>query len=220
MVTRRVSKKKSKHKHTITNEYAKLKTKFKGYTSYMTHFNGSRPYLCYIKKNDVYIYKKKTNDFVYEKKTYTKLVKHYKASKVFIGKDTATSYGSDLDNTTKDRRFSIGNTILVKLSKKKYVYIGDEIVYEFSTEDEITKYFSLIGGNDAPYPVALGKDNVYFMLDKVYIPKKYFPSSMKQADFEDAYQLFYDYDYIEDERKLSNDTKKYKFKKMKMIDSI
>ena len=39
-------------------------------------------------------------------------------------------------------------------------------------------------------------------------------------DFEDAYQLFYDYDYIEDERKLSNDTKKYKFKKMKMIDSI
>ena len=58
------------------------------------------------------------------------------------------------------------------------------------------------------------------MLDKVYIPKKYFPSTMKQAHFEDAYRIFYDYDYVEDNRKLHNDTTKYKFKKVKMVDSI
>ena len=70
----------------------------------MTHSNRARPYLCYIKKNNVFIYKKyiKKNinyrkyNFVEKDWMFTKLVKHYKASKIFIGKDDGKSPGSDL----------------------------------------------------------------------------------------------------------------------------
>jgi len=212
-------------------EYLKIKKKMKGYKKYRTHWNGGSPYLCYVKKNEIFIYKIDREKKIYEYKSsydwiYIKLVKHYKTKKIFIGKDTGKCDGSDITPSKLDVKFSIGNTILLQLTKNRYAYIEGS-VYEFSTNDEIVKYFSLIGRNDVPYPVALGKKNVYFMLDEfhkpnVYIPKKYFPKKMKDAEFEGAYSIFYNhvekYNNIENNKKLTKDATKINFKKFKRID--
>jgi len=203
-------------------EYLEIKKKMKGYKKYKTHSNGRRPYLCYVKKNEIFIYKINKNNKIKRQNTggiypedwiYTILVKHYKTKKIFIGNDSGKYSPIKLDVS-----YSIGNTILLQLTKNRYIYI-EGYIYEFSTNDEIVKYFSLIGNNDIPYPIALGKENVYFMLHNRYFPKKYFSKKMKDAEFEDAYELFYNHDYWINENKISNDAKSIKFKKFKRIDS-
>lgn len=221
-----------------------IKGGLRGYKKYLTHWNGGRPYLCYFKKDklnnryDVLIYSRdkgiKLNDKQYGQLitpkgadkfawAYTKYVKDYYAEKVFVGIDS------------DDRSFSRGNTILLKLTNKfikastgkvsnrfklnRYVFIEGEI-YEFSTTDEIVKYYSIVGNGDVPYPIAVGKENVYFMLDRKYIPLKYFPKKMKAKDFEEAYDLFYDYTVSnndEEKEPIAKDAKIYNFKNVKKI---
>ena len=198
----------------------------RGYKKYLTHWNGGRPYLCYFKRDiikyTVYIFSRdkgiKLNDKQYGQLitpkgvnrfawAYTKYVKDYTAEKVFVGIDS------------DDRNFSRGNTILLKLNKNRYVFIEGEI-YEFSTTDEIVKYYSMVGNGDVPYPIAVGKENVYFMLDRKYIPLKYFPKKMKARDFEEAYDLFYDYigsNSDEEKEPIAKGAKIYKFKSVKKI---
>ena len=203
---------------------------------YLTHRNGGRPYLCYFKRDklnnryDVLIYSidkgVKLNDKQYEQLitpkgankfawAYTKYVKYYSAEKVFVGIDS------------QDRSFTRGNTILLKLPKHKkqplklnrYVFIEGEI-YEFSTTDKIVKYYSMVGNADVPYPIAVGEENVYFMLDRKYIPLKYFPKKMKARDFEEVYDLFYDYtpsNNDKDKEPLAKGAKRYNFKYVKKI---
>ncbi len=78
----------------------------------------------------------------------------------------------------KDHKSFRGNSVLLQVIDK-YVYIGmtytGSEIYEFkpSDEDEIIEYYSLVGNNDVPYPVAIGKKNVYFMLEQRYTPIKY-----------------------------------------------
>jgi len=208
-------------------EYRKIKENHKGFAKYKTHWNGGRPYLCYVKKNnayyDVYIYKvgddkNIKNDEVVdgdEDWLYTNFVKYYKAKKIFIGKDSGKYKMSDIGKNTS---FSIGNSILLQFTKNKYVVI-QENVCEFSTKDEITHYFSLIGRNDVPYPVGVGKENVYFMADLVYIPRKYFPTNMKIADYEESYNLYYNYDYLENNIKIQKNHTKHNFIGKKIVDS-
>ena len=221
-----------------------IKGGLRGYKKYLTHWNGGRPYLCYFKKDklnnryDVLIYSQdkgiKLNDKQYEQLitpkgadkfawAYTKYVKDYYAEKVFVGIDS------------QDKSFSRGNTILLKLSNKfieastrkvrqrfklnRYVFIEGEI-YEFSTTDKIVKYYSMVGNGDVPYPIAVGEENVYFMLDRKYIPLKYFPKKMKAKDFEEAYDLFYDYtasNNDEEKEPIAKDAKIYNFKNLKKI---
>ena len=203
--------------------FKNIKKKTKGFTKYFTHSNFFRPYLVYIKKNKVYIYKIDNKKYYYKKNDlskkdksnawiYTKLIKEYNTKKIFIGKNSGKSKSLNIKDNIK---YSIGNSILLKLNNNKYVFIG-ETIYEFSTNDEIVKFYSLIGNNDVPYPIALGKENVYFMIDEInkpnkYIPRKYFSKNMKNIDFEDTY---YGYNDI----KLPQNTKKYNFKNFKRID--
>ncbi len=148
--------------------------------SYLIHDNGGRPFKVVIGTKDAWIYKcPESNE---------KLIKQYKFKKVFIGKSTGKPRMADHE-PNESKQF-IGNSILLQLSGNKYVYIGDYI-YEFSPEDEIVKYFSLVGHSDVPYPVAVGTENVYFMLDKKYVPRDEFPDKMTNEDWEGAYELFY-----------------------------
>ena len=119
---------------------------------------------------------------------YTTLINHYFTTKIFIGQDSGQCASSDSPN--KD--FSIGNSILLQIQEFKYVFI-DPSITEFNTTDDIIFLFSLIGRNDVPYPVLLGTQNVYFMLDKIFIPLSYFPPNMKPTDYEDAYQMYYSF---------------------------
>lgn len=99
---------------------------------------------------------------------------------------------------------AIGNSILLHLSGKKYMFIGHEI-YEFTMEDEFDAYYSIIGNNDVPYPVLLGSKYVYFMLehDHAYIPRDLFKVKMNAAEWADAYAYYYGHKDLETGKSLS-----------------
>ena len=196
-------------------EYKEIKKKMKGYKSYLTHWNGDRPYLVYIKNNDVNIYKREKGVFTMDddKSLYIDFVKHYNAKKVFVGFDSCKFDGSDLEVSRSDKKWSMGNTILLQMTKNKYVLIDSNIT-EFTIKDEITKFFAQIGRNDVPYPVALSKDNVYFMIDIEYVSKDLFPK-IKEAEFEDGYSYLYgnkDEEYDNISKILNKNIKKIKKK--------
>jgi hypothetical protein len=82
-----------------------------------------------------------------------------------------------------------GNTILLKIKKDRYVFIG-WCIYEFLTKDDIKEYISPVGNSDVPYPVAIGEKNVYFMLDMRYVPISEFNSFTKEVK-QNAYAYYY-----------------------------
>jgi len=88
------------------------------------------------------------------------------------------------------KKSQLGNSVLVHLSGNQYMYIGHEI-YEFKMEDTVDSYFSLVGNSDVPYPVLLGTQYVYFMLDHCYVPRSEFSPSMTNAEWEDSYSRYY-----------------------------
>jgi hypothetical protein len=146
-----------------------------GYKTYLIHNNRSRPFLVAIKGKVAKIFgldKSITCDFWTNVVNYyyTDLIKEYVCETIFVpkGYDAIDVYKHKLINHKSLR----GNSILLKLKvKNKYVYIGDEI-YEFKTKDEIIEYYSPIGNNDVPYPVAFGKENIYFMPEHFFLPRK------------------------------------------------
>ena len=60
-------------------------------------------------------------------------------------------------------KFFDGNSILLKLSKNKYVYIGS-VIYSFTSYNEITTFISPVGNSDVPYPYAIDEKNNYYLL--------------------------------------------------------
>ncbi len=134
---------------------------------------------------------------------YAKCVKKYtNVEKIFIGK-------SPVNATTKfsgghGKRFD-GNSILLKLRdaiKNQYVFIGATI-YEFTTIEPIEKFYSTVGNNDVPYPVALSKSFVYFMLEAAGFWSLFFPFYIVRVDrnefpknvvWSDAYNYYYEKD--------------------------
>jgi len=63
---------------------------------------------------------------------------------------------------------------------RSYVFIGDCIyIFEPPENDEIVDYHSMIGSSDVPYPVAVGKKYLYFMLDMKYVPR----TAIKEAEW-------------------------------------
>ena len=136
--------------------------------------NGARPYRVYVDGSTVSIYiGKRNNDYTYD---YDKLVRTIKAKQVHVG----------------GKKSQLGNSILIHVSGNKYLYIGHEI-YKFQMEDEVDTYFSIVGNSDVPYPVLLGTENAYFMLDRCYVPRSEFDPKMTKAEWEDAYQRYYGY---------------------------
>ena len=56
-------------------------------------------------------------------------------------------------------------------------------------KDDIISYYTYVGNNNVPYPVAVGKNNYYFMLEQEYVNKKEFPKNINIE--KDAYVLYY-----------------------------
>ena len=200
--------------------YKKIKEKFKGYKSYFIHFNGGRPFLVYIKNNDVHIYKISNNYYIRNsnwskindnnKWAYNEFVKSYNYKKIFIGKSPkcdmtnfSGGYGSKFD----------GNSILLQIDTNKYVFIG-AYIYEFKIDDIINQYYSPVGNNDVPYPVALGSKNNYFMLDKTYVSNDKFKDLTKKNKI-DLYSYYYGHSGYENLGKYAK-----KMKSVKIINEI
>lgn len=82
------------------------------------------------------------------------------------------------------------NSLLVRLSKERYLFIGP-MIYEFTTKNPILKLYSSMGNNNITYPVAESRQNVFFMLDKTYIPKEKMPSNIVMHT---SYKEYYGFD--------------------------
>ena len=156
--------------------------------TYYTHDNYNRPFKVVVDKSNVSVYKDTNEDFDKEP-VYSKLVRTFTVKKVYVGKSTGGTIG---DHTVAQAKEFVGNSILLELASpaNTYVFVGHEI-YEFKMpDDNVQKYFSLVGNNDVPYPVLLGKNNVYFMLDKKFVSREHFPLKMTPLQWEDAYKIF------------------------------
>lgn len=124
---------------------------------------------------------------------YTKLVKHLKTKKVFIGKSPkiemtqfSGGYGKEFD----------GNTILLLLKKNNYVLIDGNGLTNFTTDnDEIKQYYSFVGNSDVPYPMAIGNKNYYFWTYPTgYMNKNNFPKIKKIKDIQLILNIAMKYD--------------------------
>jgi hypothetical protein len=151
---------------------------------YLTHHNGERLFLVKVDsaQKTASVYKKTRKDILQQHKeweknptmkekrsSFTKLVKTYRYQEIFIGRDGFP-----------------GNSILLRIDNLRYVHIG-ETIYEFSTDERITKYHSPVGNNDVPYPTADGPTKTYFMLDMKYVPN----DKIKKINRKEAYQYYY-----------------------------
>ncbi len=175
---------------------------------YEIHDNGGVPFYVYVKPKEKQVTVTKTvYDANFDKIIDEKELFQKKYQDIFIG-----------DNILHDPKYlpfgqGKGNSILLQIKDNEYVYIGSEI-YTFYTVkgDSIQSYHSPIGNNDFPYPVSVGKDNLYFMLsdDHVYVPKIHF--DMKK----DLYGQFYGHTVKDEETKKAIEKDKKKFK-LKMI---
>ena len=67
--------------------------------------------------------------------------------------------------------------------KVKNIHVG-KILFSFETDDEIVKYSSEHGYNDIKYPFARGKVNIYFMLDRKFIPIQEYENSTVRNKYE------------------------------------
>lgn len=103
-------------------------------------------------------------------------VKTYNCIKEFIGKSYSGEGWSDYcikDNNGSPILMGFGNTILLQIGLTKYVYIGLHIM-EFTIDDQILEYYSMIGPSGTPRAIAVGIKNVYMMESYNYLPKSEF----------------------------------------------
>lgn len=163
----------------------------KGGKSYLIHDNGSNPYKVQVSGKTVEIYKgeyrrslENTKAIDYETMDYDKLVKRITVNEVHVGKSPCIP-AADLCGAA-----ALGNTMLLHISGKKYMHVGHDI-FEFTMDDEVDTYYSLVGNNDVPYPVLVGTKYIYFMLDKVTMPREAFKAKMSTAEWADGYRYFY-----------------------------
>ena len=126
---------------------------------YFIFDNGGRPYKVVTKGNDldIFTYDDSVEDVNYD--DYPILIKSYrKLKKIFIPKG--------IDDRGNPWSGGKGNTILAQISGNKYLFIGPWI-YEFETKGEnIVEYHSQVGNSGVPYPLAVGENNVYFLISK------------------------------------------------------
>jgi hypothetical protein len=163
--------------------------------------NGGTPFLVDVDKHEktVEIWKQATQSEPENADDYVKL-KKMSYEDIYIGKDPKNF--TDQMGETWEKSFE-GNSILLKISDKKFVFIGWDI-YSFELEDgdEIKNYYSPMGHSGVPYPYLIGKKNTYFMIEKQYAPNELLDLT------KEAYRQFYD---------TVNASKKQSMKKMNII---
>lgn len=115
-----------------------------------------------------------------KKKDYSWLL--YKTNR-FLG------YWFGLD-TSPGEEFN-GNSVLIKITTHKYVCIIDGI-FSFETDDVIYDYASPMGNSLMPYPVAYGNKNIYFILEKKYLPRSDIDTPIMASTAEDLMAEYYE----------------------------
>lgn len=179
-----------------------IQKKYKQWKYYFIHSNGGRPLIVYIKGKcaDIYALPTKPNqpyilnsvwqsNMVDNKWQYVIHVKSFRnVVKAWIGQSPKTpmtefsgGYGPKF----------LGNSILLTLPKNNNIYIGGELVSKFKTQTPITEYWSPVGNNDVPYPVAFTAKSAFFMLDGDKVDLNKFTRTLTLKDKQNLYTAFY-----------------------------
>ena len=118
--------------------------------------NGDKPWRVTITPTKITINTFKTETEDYKWKDYTKLIQEI---------DEFEGYWTGYDSRELVKHIDwSGNSLLIKIDENTYTSIGYNI-YTFRTNEKIIDYLSPMGNNDVSYPVAIGENNVYFMMD-------------------------------------------------------
>ena len=153
--------------------------------SWFTYYHGSRTYMVKAKgvkgQYDITVsILDATKDNVDNEKDYKVLVEYSDVEDVI----TSTKMTKDV------------NTVLLKIKSVDehfYIYIAD-CIYGFKTSTEILEYYSPIGKRYMSYPIAVTKDNVYFLLHNTYMSKSYFPPGYNWEEAYGVYNIFFHID--------------------------
>jgi len=128
-----------------------------GWRQYMTRFNYSYTYCVWISSDSTIVHIYEFEPFEFNKSVF---IGEFYPVRVFIGKSewspmtiVSDGYGSKFD----------GNSILLCIEDRKYIYIGKNM-YSFTSENEIIQYLSPIGNNDIPYPYAIDLEGYYYLM--------------------------------------------------------
>ncbi len=165
---------KKSRKSTKKSRKSKTTKTLTGGKSYLIFDNGGRPFKVVIKGKglDIFTYNDTGEDINYN--DYPILIKSYRnLKKIFVPKGI-----DDRGNAWSGGR---GNTILAQISGNRYLFIGPWI-YEFETKGKILEYHSQVGNSGVPYPLAIGENNVYFLIGKGegYLSREYFEEFPKK----------------------------------------
>lgn len=187
--------------------------------------NGSGSYYVTKFEGRVELYLRDYCDNVYDMKG-NQNVLHYKVTRIIEGYDDDFGTNSLLlqlngdhnviEPLSKKRNFEsitkgkagLGTLIEDMVREYQYVYIGGTEVYEFSTLEKIKNYYSMVGNNMVPYPVAESENFVFYMLDRKYGLKESIPNI---KEYWDDYSIYY---------KLSKEQKKEFVKEISNIKDI
>jgi hypothetical protein len=153
--------------------------------TYFIHNNYNRPFLVSIVNKNVTIYKIPSEKIDYnkpiEKSDYTQHVSSFTPQEIFIGKSPKipmTVYSGGFGKAFD------GNTILLKINDKKYIFISNKI-YSFTPYAKIVRFVSPLGNNDVPYSYAVDINNNYYLLiESVVLP-------IKSKKINDPYEYYY-----------------------------
>jgi hypothetical protein len=167
-------------------------TEYSGYErEVQIMYNYSIPYvvrlypdgLVRIFEDAVYVFQPADNVNFGDSKTYTRLVNEYVAERVFIPDGYI-----DKPETLQREEFLDGNTMLLYLGKKNYVYIA-ETVFEFKAPGIITHYYSPVFANEVPYPIGIADKHVINFAEFQYA--RYPRASLDEDRYMYAGDLFY-----------------------------
>lgn len=151
-----------------------------GENFYFTHDNGSRPFMVRSGvEGKVEVYR--MAESYCHPDGYVELVAVFQPEFVWVGQDQGRHYEFD----GKLRQESDGNSLLLSLGRGLYVFIGQS-VYQFVSPEPIEFFFSDIGNNDVPYPVALSAS--YCFVGERMVPRSEFPPFF---NWHDAAGYFY-----------------------------
>lgn len=164
-----------------TNSYVEKSNSLYQQQLYYTLVNGGYAFEILIKNNIIYVSARdcdkesvKFNANIFTKPIFK--LKNYKG--YWYGYDTTFN---------KDH----GNSILIEKPNNEYIYIGDKL-YSFTSSSPIIDYISPVGNSQVPYPIAYDKENIYFMLDQVYVARNKFKTKINLLNGEKIYGEFYD----------------------------
>ena len=66
----------------------------------------------------------------------------------------------------EDKEEIDGNTLLLEVEDRKYVYISGLEITELETSDKVIDCISLMGNNMVPYSIIVGEKHTYFLYDR------------------------------------------------------